>query len=333
MGAIELLLTEIDETLIGFVNSVFLQLSPAVHALWRMMMILFIVIYGYRVMTSGNYEAREMFVKMLKLVIVLVIATEWAAFSLLVYDLTTQFPAEVGAQILSSQGQSSGGVNTGLTAFFDKGFLVAGEFLRKAGFSNLMYFFYGSATVFFTVLFGAYAAFLIILAKLAVALLLAVAPIFIILLVFNESRELFMGWLRTLINYALIPLFVYALLALIGAIIDDRLNKLAASLAADSAAVTVPFAAFALCTFAGFLLSLQIMNIVSGITGGYTLGTLGSVSRNAMRGARISMGAAKRTPAAMQTAKKGAIVSGGVMSDYASRISGVLKKNRTGGGA
>lgn len=330
MGAIELLLNEIDNSLIGFVNSVFIQLSPAVHALWRIMMILFVVIYGYRVMISGNFEAKEMFTKMLKLVIVLAIATEWAPFSIFVYNMATVFPAEVGSEILATEGQTSDGVNTGLTSFFDKGFFIAGEFLRKAGLSNLMYFFYGSATAFFTVLFGAYAAFLIILAKLAVALLLAVAPIFIILLVFTESRELFMGWLRTLINYALIPLFVYALLALIGAIINNRIDALAAALGAENVPLTAPFAAFALCTFAGFLLSMQIMSIVSGITGGYTLGTLGSVSRNAARGFMASRAAARGTPAAVSKVRKGAIVAGGMASEAGGALARTLKKNRTG---
>lgn len=329
MGAIELLLNDIDNTLVGFVNSVFIQLSPGVHALWRMLMILFIVIYGYRVMISGNFEARELFTKMLKLVIVLVIATEWAAFSIVVYELTTQFPAEVGAEILNSQSDSPENINDGLTAFFDHGFVVAGKFFDNAGWSNKLYPVYGFLTAVFTILFGAYATFLILLAKLAVAILLAVGPIFIILLVFSEMRELFMGWLRTLLNYALIPLFVYALLALINTIIVDRLIKLDEALKIEQG-VTEAFAAFCLVTAAGFLLTTQIMSIVSGITGGYSLGTLGSVARNSIRGARLGGAAAKAAPG---LARKGTFMGAGLASGAAGSLGKVLKKNRTGGGA
>lgn len=329
MGAIEQLLTNIDESLIGFVNSIFIQLSPAVHNLWRVLMIMFVVIYGYRVMVSGNFEAREMFVKTLKMVIVLAVATEWAPFSIFVYDLSTQFPSEIADQMLAADNKNSDNINSSITAFFDEGFRVAGKFFDEAGWTNKMYPIYGFLVCVFTILFGAYAAFLIILAKLAVALLLALAPIFILLLVFNESRELFMGWLRTLINYALIPLFVYALLGLIGAIISDRLIDLNTAFNTKKG-ITEAMAGFALCTFAGFLLSTQIMSIVGGITGGYTLGTLGTVSRNAFRTARFGSAVAKRTPA---TARKGTFVAGGAISEGASALGRTLRKNRTGGGA
>ena len=51
-----------------------------------------------------------------------------------------------------------------------------------------------------------YSTFLLILSKLAIALLLAVAPLILLLLIFDNTRGFFEGWLRQLANYALIPL-------------------------------------------------------------------------------------------------------------------------------
>ena len=74
---------------------------------------------------------------------------------------------------------------------------------------------YAGLVWFGTIGLTGYSTMLIVLSKLAVAILLSVGPIFILLLIFVNTKSLFEGWLRTLLNYAIVPIFVYALLALI----------------------------------------------------------------------------------------------------------------------
>lgn len=171
--------------------------------------------------------------------------------------------------------------------------------------------FYGACIYFTTLVFGGYAAFLIILSKLGTALLLAVAPIFILMIVWDVSKDLFAGWMRTLLNYAFIPLFVYTLLALFGSIAESRLDALDGAVQTGQS-IAPALAAYLLATFAGFLLSLQIMTITSSVMSGISLTTQGWVERmtrgtlnapgNVTRGA-VKVGRTSR--AAYEAVKKG----------------------------
>ncbi|MHC1551058.1 TrbL/VirB6 family protein [Phyllobacterium sp. K27] len=62
-------------------------------------------------------------------------------------------------------------------------------------------------------LFVGYAAALFLFAKIALWILLALAPVFIILLMFPVSSRFFSGWLSGLIQTALIPVFLYVFLS------------------------------------------------------------------------------------------------------------------------
>lgn len=320
MDAIQLLINDVDNIVAGFVSLAFIQLSPGVQSLWRIMLILFIVIYGYKVFVSGDFEARAMMMRTFKFVITLAIATEWGAFSLIVYDLATNFPSEIAQEIIITKGQDAESIDASLTIFFDDGFAVGSELISKSSWNDLTSMFYGACIYISTILFGGYAAFLIILSKLGTALLLAVAPVFILMIVWDGSRDLFAGWLRTLMNYAFIPLFVYTLLALFGSIAESRLDSLDGAVQTGTA-IAPALAAYLLATFAGFLLSLQIMTITSSVMGGLSLSTQGWVERTTRGTLRVPgngvQGAARvgrSTKAAYEAAKSGAQKIGTMMS-------------------
>ena len=291
MSTIELLLNDVDAVVAGFVNLAFVQLSPAVQSLWRMMLLLFIVFYGYRTLISGNFEARMLLDRIFKFVITLAVLTEWNTFSLLIYDLVTNLPSEIASPILSGAGQDSDNINSNITQFFDNGFKVGAQVIADASWAEISKILYGISIYLTTVLFGGYAAFLIVLGKLGTALLLAVAPFFILMFVWDISRDMFTGWLRTLLNYAFIPLFVYTLLALFGGIVDNRLAALSVAASTGSKEIVPVLSSYILATFAGFLLSLQIMNITSSVVGGISLSTLGWVERSTRAGGRVAKGA------------------------------------------
>jgi type IV secretion system protein VirB6 len=135
--------------------------------------------------------------------------------------------------------------------------------------------------------FAGYAGMLIVLSKIAVALLLALGPAFILLLIFNNTRGLFEGWLRTLLNYAVIPAFVYTLLAFLLALAERPLANLEQN-SGITQSLLDGVAPFALVTFISILLLMQVMNMAASITGGLSLSTMGSPSWSAR--ATIGMG-------------------------------------------
>ncbi len=262
------------------------------------MFIIFIATFGYKVIISGRFNAPDLITNCVKIIVLLCVATEWDTFCLLVYNMVTDLPADLAGQIIqgtasslpSAVASSETTANTALSLFYDRSMKVSAGLLQSAGWNDFGLYFYACVIWLGAILFTGYAAMLIILAKIAVALLLAVAPIFILLLIFANTKNLFEGWLRTLLNYAIIPIFVYALLALLLTLAESPLKAMEDNIDANSAVLTF-IAPFIFVSLVSVMLLAQIMNIAASITGGLSLSTLGAgawLTRSARRMPRAS---------------------------------------------
>jgi type IV secretion system protein VirB6 len=284
MGAIETLIDNVDSIILGFVQGSFGSLTDTIHILWRLMFIVFIAVYGYKILISGRFSASDLFVHCTKIIVLLVIATQWDTFFLIVYNMTTDLPSDIAGQILqgstntlgsSAQPGDQASANAGLSEFYDRGMQVVEKMLEGAGFSEIGLFFYAGAVFVGTVAFAGYAGMLIILSKIAVAILLAVGPVFILLLIFTNTRGLFEGWLRTLLNYSVIPIFVYTLLAFLLSLAERPLENLEQQSTTGDGFMN-GMAPFCLMSFIAVLLLMQTMNMAASVTGGLSLSTMGS---------------------------------------------------------
>ncbi len=290
----EQLIDNVDSIILGFVQGSFGSLTATIQVLWRLMFIVFIAVYGYKVFIGGRFSASDLITHCFKIIIILVIATEWDTFFLFVYNMVTDLPADLAGQLMQSastlygpyaQADSSATANNALSLFFDRGMAVSAKILEGAGWTNIGQYLYAFAVWFGTIGLAGYAAMLIVLAKLAVGILLALGPVFILLLIFSNTRQLFEGWLRTLLNYAVIPIFVYTLLAFLLVLIEAPLQKLEDSNINDSLITVI--GPFLLTSVVSILLLSQIMNLAASVTGGVSLSTMGLArytTRNTMTG-------------------------------------------------
>lgn len=278
------LIANVDSIILGFVQGSFGSLTATVQILWRLMFIVFIAVYGYKVIISGKFSASDLVWHCFKIIILLVLATEWDTFFLFIYNMATDIPSDIAGQIISAAADSLGSsatadsentANAALQIFFDRGMTVSSRLLEGAGWNNIGQYFYAFAVWFGTIGLTGYSTMLIVLAKLAVAILLSVGPIFILLLIFINTKSLFEGWLRTLLNYAVIPIFVYALLALILAIMETPLRFLEENANPDDDLMT-SVGPFLLTSVVSILLLSQILNMAASITGGVSLSTMGT---------------------------------------------------------
>lgn len=282
MGAIETLIDNVDSMILGFVQGSFGSLTASIHILWQLMFIVFIAVYGYKVMISGRFSASDMIVHCVKIIIILVVATQWDTFFTLVYNMATDLPNDIAGQILQGSTNTLGSsaqptdqitANSGLSDFFDRGMKIVEKILEGVGMFDVGTYLYAGCVFVGTVGFAAYAGMLIILSKIAVAILLAVGPIFILLLIFSNSRGLFEGWLRTLLNYSVIPIFVYTLLAFLLSLAERPLQNLE-----QHSGVTEPLldgvGSYTLVTVISILLLMQVMNMAASVTGGLSLSTM-----------------------------------------------------------
>jgi len=121
-----------------------------------------------------------------------------------------------------------------------------------------------------------YTMFLIALSSIALAVLLALGPLFIAMLFFDTTRRFFEAWIAQLANYALITILTVLIAALLLQIVQSYADQTAAR---GAAIVTVDALNMMLMSVLVFLLMRQVMPIASGLASGVALNTFGTMSR------------------------------------------------------
>ena len=166
-----------------------------------------------------------------------------------------------------------------------------------------------------TLLLSIVAVTLLMLSELAVGILMAVGPFFLILRLLDVGKGLFEGWLRQLLTFALVPVFVYSLIALNFTIFTEAQDQLIAATTAQQLSLTniVPFV---IVGVANLLLLTQVMGWAGGVGGGIALAvsamsvmqTAGQLTRYAQAGGRMV------APVGRGVVTAGAAATGAVLS-------------------
>lgn len=187
------------------------------------MLTLYVAFIGYR-MLIGHAPLRvgELTVSVIKIGVILTLATSWNAYQAAVHDFLFNGPQQLAAGLLQAAQPADslfrGNPFAGLQITYDELVSDAAMFVRLAGPSaqaNLGGPAFGAfalTTASQILLIGTLGVFLA--AKVVLGLLLAVGPIFIALFLFEATRGVFEGWLRATLACALVPIVVTLALAL-----------------------------------------------------------------------------------------------------------------------
>lgn len=271
------LLTDTDIVLNSTVNNIYYVLSAPAVSIWTGAALLMVIFYGIMLLL-GKLNEVTLYVTgivIFKFLFVYALITSWGVFSIMLFNLFTNSSEAAGNIVLSATAGNTSNVTSSIDKFYTDSAEAAANIMDSASTFDLSAHFYGGFVYVGAFLVSGYSVFLIILSKIAVALLLALAPLFVLFALFQNTRGFFEGWLRQLLNYALIPLFIYTLLAFILQLSTNAINDLVASAGTGggNAGVVMPYVLVCLICF---LLMTQIMNIVSGITGGFALSSGGT---------------------------------------------------------
>lgn len=189
---------------------------------------LFVVLIALGLLTGRTrLTLSTMAPKALALGLVLTFATAWPAYQAVVYGLLTGGPDEIASAFLGAHSGATQAFAGRLDALFDA-IVEAGQAVAQVAKSpNLVVatsLTWVSALMLLLSTVG-----LLVVARIVLAVLLALGPIFILFGLFGATRGLFEGWLRTSVSFALAPMLIViggsglmAVLApLITAITDD----------------------------------------------------------------------------------------------------------------
>lgn len=164
---------------------------------------LYVGFFGISLMLGrANLSVRALLPKMMTLGLVLTFATSFVAFSSVFYNIFIGGPDQIAGILTGVRGESATSV---FAQKLDVVFLAvqqaSGDAKDISAFSPPGMMWIGAMLL----LLGTVG--LLVTARIALALLLAVGPIFVVLALFEGTRGLFTGWLKGLVMMALAPLF------------------------------------------------------------------------------------------------------------------------------
>ena len=208
-----------------------------------------------------------------KLVLVFGVGVHLWLYNTLIVNTFYEAPAQFAAEVVGA----SDPVAT-LDAIWSQGGEVAGRLFDKGSvWGGDVGFYIAGAVVWLLVgLLCVYTMFLLALSSVALSVLLALGPVFIVLLLFDATRSFFTAWIAQLANYALITILTVMVAALLLHLVAVYAQQTAAL---GSAVDTVDALDMLLVTTLVFLFMQQVMPVASGLAGGIALSTQGMMSR------------------------------------------------------
>jgi type IV secretion system protein VirB6 len=259
-------------------------LEPAIVTLGTV----YVMVWGYLQLTGRLDEPLTAGVRRLvTLAVVLGMALHLWLYNSLIVDTFYRGPAELAAVVVGSADP----VAT-LDEIWSRGGAVADFLWNNGGVFSGDFGYYVAGAVVWTLvgLLCVYTMFLIALSSIALAVLLALGPLFLTFLFFDSTRRLFEAWLAQLANYALITVLTVLLAALLLQVVENYAEQTAAR---GAAIVTVDALDMVLIAVLVFLLMRQVMPIAAGLAGGVALSSFGAVSRFVAWGLRKGAGAGR----------------------------------------
>lgn len=245
------------------------ELEPTIVTL----AILYVVIWGY-LQLVGKIE--EPFIegakRLLILAVILGISISLWLYNDLIVDTFFNAPGQLAAAVV-------GGYDS--VSAIDRIALIGGDagnlLIQKGGIfdGDFSYYLAGFAVHLIVGLTAIYTLFLLTLSRIALSVLLALGPLFIVFLFFETTKRFFESWIAQMANYG----FISILTVLVAALMLRVLSAAADHAASAGGAIEIADAV-RVCMAAGltFLVMRQVMPMAAGLASGLALSTFGVVS-------------------------------------------------------
>ncbi|MFB7881840.1 type IV secretion system protein [Brevundimonas diminuta] len=270
----------IDERLNVFLGDRLSSVIAVVEGPLRVALVLYVLLYGFAVLRGAISEpVMDFALRSVKLAFLYALATTAAYSSFVTQPLFVDLPNALTQAISGAEAPNVG-------AAFD-------QFLAYAGYLSETIAREGSAfdpapylVAAVVLVVGALACALgfgiVLVAKTALALLVALGPIFIACALFDATRRFFFGWLSQAVNYLVLFALLITLFQLVLALVRDQWSVIEG---ADPMTGGLIF--IALCLL-GAIFFLQTPAIAAGVAGGASAGLADFANAAALGSGRSS---------------------------------------------
>jgi type IV secretion system protein VirB6 len=248
-------------------------LEPAVVTLAT----IYVMAWGYLHLTGKVDEPLAAGLKRIAILAVIFgVGLRLWLYNTVIVDTFYRAPAQLAAAVIGS----SDPVAT-IDAIWERGGSVAEILWAKWSLypTGIGYVVAGTIVWILIALLCVYAMFLIALSSIALAVLLALGPLFIASLFFDGTRRFFSAWMAQLANYGLITILTVMIASLLLRIVQSYATQTAAR---GTGLMTMDTLDMMLVAVLVFLILRQVMPIAAGLAGGLALNTFGVLSRSVM---------------------------------------------------
>ena len=257
--------TYVDGQLDTFLNARLEGVLTQVAGPLRSALVLYVILYGIAILRGSIRELITDFaVRSIKLGLIYLLATTAAYSNWITQPLFHALPDTLAQAI-------SGGTGTNIGSSFDKflgyGGALADKITHGANISNIGDYVVAGVVFVVTVLATALGFGVTMIAKVALALLVALGPIFIACALFNATRRYFFGWLSQAVNYLILFALIITVFEMVLALVQQQWPSIDGQTNAEVAGMLFS----ALCIL-GAIFFLQTPAIAAGIAGGASAG-------------------------------------------------------------
>lgn len=281
------ILRRLDVALATYVNDIASNVITAITPVATTLMILYVILWGFGMMRGAITEpVIDGMQRVLRIAIIVGIALNLGRYNSFLADWLWRTPEILAGYVSGSGGSGSTITNTqyldGLlsqvqvfgTAYWQKANGHAAATLGVPDFGML-------AMAFLVWVVGllaiGYAFFLLILSKIALAILLGVGPIFVLMTLFQPTKRMFDLWMGQALTYVFLVMCTAAVIRVIMSFMHGYFLEATNAGVLANPHIDQAFAAVAISGIA-FLMMLNAPSLSAALGGGVAVATLGAVS-------------------------------------------------------
>lgn len=272
---------KLNNALTTYVGDVSGNVISAISGVAYSMLMIYMMLWGWTTLRGMISEPiTDGVTRIVRLAVIVGIALNLGRYATFISTFLWNTPDAIASIVANGYSNPQSNVQF-LDSLMSKLFDV-GSAYYQAGFANPgMFPDFGKLAVAFLIWIAAvagtgYAAFLLALSKIALAILLGIGPIFVLLLIFEGTKRFFEAWLAQALNYVFLVILAAGAIKLMMTIIVQYLN-VAADVAMAAPKIEQALPAIVLCLISA-LVMMQLPSIASALGGGVAISTLSAAS-------------------------------------------------------
>lgn len=254
----------IDGKLDEFLNAGAGRMLAEVSGPLRVALVLYVLLYGFAILRGAIAEPMMDFaVRSVKLALVAMLVTTAAYGDWVTQPLFHVLPDTLARSI---SGAAAGDAGAAFDEFFGRAAYLGQKTVKETTPMNWLPLLVGGSVFAIGALAAAMGFGITILSKVALALLVALGPIFVACALFEATRRYFFGWLGQAVNYLVLYALILAIFQLVLSLVGDQWGRI------DSQDPIVGSLIFIALCLLGAIFFLQTPAIAAGIAGGASIG-------------------------------------------------------------